>query len=1285
MKQALVSLVLLAVLLPGSFSANAAGPQPPADPVVEATGVEATGVEAQVLHSSDLPPVTDPEDCGVPLEGPFGKDAEAFRGGDQGYRYEFSPDWGNQETVAAVSSQEFLTAAVIHTEQIVALWKTPDGLLQYSIWNGSWQAMQQIPTPPAGWIGRPAILSAGTRDWEVFISAPSGKIYRWQPELTSWLLVKSFENASDARSGPEVVATDPQHTLLFYWNDQNFLRFTERQGSIGSDAIWREKPLTVGKPYTAHLPMIALQSAANAPSPQVSASSQATAADGPSPAASGLSAFSPDGSRVSVFFVTPRNQLWAVEWTRQNSSDWHDARWTKLMENVAIEKPAVSSRHVNHLAVAVRDLSGMAYLIEWTGLTGWQAPYSLNRDDFSGPLALAPTFVDSLSIFGVDAGGAIWQNIGKADGSWQGWVQLEGGEPVELNTLSAVVSQPNDMMLVYQAASGENFISSRHFTSMYQPPEQDVAVSPGGINAYPHGQQLIWVDNKSLWVSVQGDDDGKFWEANAVVIPPKGDVGPLISGTALLPEDAPYQDSSDPVMVSADIDQDSDDEVAVATWYTYTDSGTDFAILSVTVLDFAVNAESVTISPVGLVEPFHSSLNPGTIDSGLTTSLTWGDLNGDNSANELAVFWGRPENIQTDGMFLNVYQYNAASVPWFEKMVEKIKDFHLPHDTWSSPTAFPKSFYQSNVQVAAGNLYRQDLEGAGSKQQIVVSHVTNYLAHDLGFGFYCLKDTDWCFTAFPTLRTYEVNAAGDPWTLIARDEDMILSSDSYWWDLLAVQNGNGHGDSYVDHVPMVSFHFGSAMDSADINGDGLDEIALSYADRIVYINPRIETENHVDVKLMRIDEAMPGAAEEPFNYRGLMRTLSTGDIDLDGKAEILAESFYYNNFLPILSTYVPKLSVFQVMGDETLLATNQYPLPLPGSGGRLHAVLMGDSDGDSFLSKLKYCVKGITDYKILAVLNGAPRWYDPETGKPINNSRGYYTTTDGKSTSTDWGTSYTRGASITLGFKQEINTPVIAQKIGEISASVKTEVMQTNGLNESWETYNSSSKSLLFESGLGIVIYQVAASDCYFYDIFKPGFEQDTSLVVTCTPATPDKDVYLKDLNDWQNLDRVASWVDVGHHAPDGSLSNNLGIPGNYWPVLPVDSYMVLYEADPIHVEPSSGETAGDWTWTQGKRASRTQSYQEQFNITSSAGAEVLGVTFETSLTSGLGESYSDTMSWSEELTFYGRVWNFDHKYDQKCYTVVPYVYEAQAQTLAGIVYPYWEMDYYAYDIGKCR
>lgn len=1248
MKRALILLVLWIILPRGGFIVNTPIAQTPALPTSE----------GPILHSADLPPTIDPADCGVPIEGPFGKDVEAFRGGDQGLGYELTPTWGDQETIAASSPQGPVTAAVINTEQIVALWKNLEGRLQYATWSGSWQPAQQLPADPASLIGNPAILASQSGSWEAYVSSLTGKIYWWQPTDTAWQTT-GFETVNDAASEPAVVATDPQHTLLFYWDQQGNLRFTERQGDIGTTGgIWREKPLILRPQQTIYLPLIRKAPAAG------SAYAEAPAA----PLSSALSAASPDSDHAAVFFVNPQNQLWVIQWGLKNKADWSDARWSKLMEHVKIEKPAVASRHANHLAVAIRDLNGVAYLIEWTGATGWQAPFSLGKSDFDAPLTLAPTFVENLSVFGVDQSGGIWQKTWQADSSWTAWAALGTSVHPANNTLAAVVNHPDDMMLVYDSAN--NIVTSRHFTRLYQPPTESVLVNAGVTSGEPHGQALVWVDQKTLWITAEGA--GENWEVNAVDMS-GGASSP--HGLAFLPAPHRYQASTNPYMAASDIDQDGDEEAVIATWY-MGPPDTYVVTLVFSLLDFAVNAGEVTISILATQTVYSYSSSVWNYDAGLSTSLAFGDLNGDGSANELVLTYAQPEDVSYQGIFFKVYHYDTTT-----KALTLPIDATLPSDVKSYSDY---NFYSATVQVSVGNLY----PGMDSKQQIVLSQITNYVDPN------CPAYGNWCLYSFPTLATYYLVSTDGSWNqgtwkLMTYNGKLVVSADSeladpdYWWKMLAINNGNGVNTTWTWAIPQYSFHFSSAMDTGDLDADGLDEIAYSYVDRVVVIDPTAAPTERL--QFQRFDADMPIISQPLVKYTGLMRTLATGDVDEDGKAEILIEGFFYNNFLDFLSAYTPQLSVFGLMGDRKLLATNQYPLPTPGQGGRLNAVLMGDLDGDSFASRLQYCIKNIPDYRIIAVLNGAPRWYDSARGKPINASYGYYTTLDGKSSNAAWGTTYTRGASLTVGFRQEIDIPVVGEKIGEISASTRTEVMQTNGLNESSEVYNSSSQTLFFENGPGIVIYQMTSNDCYFYEIFKPGFEQDASKAITCTPGPLDNQKYLKDLGDWHQLARVPSWADVGHHAPDGSLSNDLGIRNNYLPALPVDSYLLLYEALPIPVEPSLSSTGGDWTWTQGNKTARIYSYQRQLSVTSSAGVEFFGLSIETSLTAGLGSDHSETMSWGKELTFYGRVWNFDPSYNQQCYTVVPYVYEAQAQTLAGVVYPYWEMDYYVPDIGQCH
>ena len=68
----------------------------PATAAQESQPLEQDGppLPAEASADSLLPAeITPPENCGVPLNGPFGKDLEVFRGGDQGLSYGSSPIW----------------------------------------------------------------------------------------------------------------------------------------------------------------------------------------------------------------------------------------------------------------------------------------------------------------------------------------------------------------------------------------------------------------------------------------------------------------------------------------------------------------------------------------------------------------------------------------------------------------------------------------------------------------------------------------------------------------------------------------------------------------------------------------------------------------------------------------------------------------------------------------------------------------------------------------------------------------------------------------------------------------------------------------------------------------------------------------------------------------------------------------------------------------------------------------------------------------------------------------
>jgi hypothetical protein len=162
------------------------------------------------------------------------------------------------------------------------------------------------------------------------------------------------------------------------------------------------------------------------------------------------------------------------------------------------------------------------------------------------------------------------------------------------------------------------------------------------------------------------------------------------------------------------------------------------------------------------------------------------------------------------------------------------------------------------------------------------------------------------------------------------------------------------------------------------------------------------------------------------------------------------------------------------------------------------------------------------------------------------------------------------------------------------------------------------------------------------------------------------------------------SWADVGHRAPDGSSSNNLGIPGNYPAGLPVDEFMLLYSFSPLQVryEIDPGHFI-EWSYTRGKKETRTKFHSLELNQVDSTGLTAAVIKADVSVTQGKGKEYSNSMSWGDSLAFYGRIYHFQDA-RRPCYEVVPYVYQAKARTLAGVIYPYWEMDYYVKRIYSC-
>jgi hypothetical protein len=216
-----------------------------------------------------------------------------------------------------------------------------------------------------------------------------------------------------------------------------------------------------------------------------------------------------------------------------------------------------------------------------------------------------------------------------------------------------------------------------------------------------------------------------------------------------------------------------------------------------------------------------------------------------------------------------------------------------------------------------------------------------------------------------------------------------------------------------------------------------------------------------------------------------------------------------------------------------------------------------------------------------------------------------------------------------------------------------------------------------FYEGLGLVVYNVVESRCYYYDIFSPDSPLNTSRAMSCQPGGAD--TLVMTLHAWHQKatkDKASySWVDVGHRSAGGTLTNNLGEPGSYPPTLPVDEFMLLFQF-PKQIIAKIGTGASEtWFADQATGGSRTRFQQIEMNTTISVGATLGGVTTDAAGTFGFGTENSNTISWFDTIMFGGGYKGSD--VDFPSYGVVPYVYQATAVTEAGTAYPYWELDYY--------
>jgi hypothetical protein len=445
----------------------------------------------------------------------------------------------------------------------------------------------------------------------------------------------------------------------------------------------------------------------------------------------------------------------------------------------------------------------------------------------------------------------------------------------------------------------------------------------------------------------------------------------------------------------------------------------------------------------------------------------------------------------------------------------------------------------------------------------------------------------------------------------------------------------------------------SAVAAGDVNVDGFEEVVFSFADKIILIK---------DIYYDQLSEITLAAYWEN-------RSMSMGDIDRDGKAEVL---------LSREADGSAHIELFEITPQVDLMKTGESTLVGAGIG----TVLTGDLDGDTYISDLAGCAT-FHEPIVVAVVNGAPVWY--QDGAPLHATGGSYSVSKGGGSGAENGTTYNVGGELTLGFKHELNVPVLGIKIGEVRASVKVDYMHSWGFDNTTEEVTVYGTGYGFDDGLGIVVYFDSIYACYYYDLYHPDYPGDKARAMTCRPVAIDiqtkSSLEYWHSDEWKEGRRIL--VDVGHKSYNGQLTNDLGVAGNYPRSLPIDPNSLVYEWDedkPLMIAYDPNPAIYNEWWVESEEMTSTLDFYENAgNITVGGGFDAGGFTMDAAVTGGLAGNNGTITSWTNALSFGGVVYAFD--VDRPSYSLVPYVYKATATTLAGTTYEYWAVDYYVPDI----
>lgn len=488
---------------------------------------------------------------------------------------------------------------------------------------------------------------------------------------------------------------------------------------------------------------------------------------------------------------------------------------------------------------------------------------------------------------------------------------------------------------------------------------------------------------------------------------------------------------------------------------------------------------------------------------------------------------------------------------------------------------------------------------------------------------------------------------------------------------------NTLAQAYTYHLPLsggavATGAYATALAIGDVNSDGLDEVVHTDG-QFIYAVKLGATSSVIAIKSIGVADAN--------------RSLAAGDVDGDGRAEIVYSTDSG------LGTTGGWMGILKWVSPENWIWS--------GSGGVRGVPLLADLDGDSPVATFKRC-DDVSDVHVLGVANSQPVWY--QNGASVQNSGGGIANSSTASTGEEDGWSTSFGGSVSVGFEHEFQVPLLAIKVGEVRAKVTQEFGGSIGRGSNRESSTTQTEGVGFGSqafGQGAVCYTQTSYRCYTYEIAKPG-STITTTAQACmpVPVAGKAPQVCSALEDWGSTEfkntAGSSWAPIGHHPPNTTtVSVNLGWANNY-PTLskpPVDPYRVWWQKKtPINVTGSSNPASVTQNWSVETTVATTTIKTGSFDMNTevSAGATMMDVTIDASVSVGYGKEWSSSVGWETGLEYNGNVYNYPNSSAAtpcstsicKPYSVVPYVYKAQAKTLAGVTYPYLEQDYYVSSLG---